>query len=314
VKAGDPSEQVITLSDPFNPHDRVAFRVVQNDDQVRLQARVWEGPRFPNLEGCLAAIARMFGVKFVRGPYRALPLTCQEVLGDMEVGAAQDSQDIRKGWFTVAEVDGQVARAGLSTRHLSDGGGPFVRTSASFCLWDGNQISSYESAQLEFDPGLTDPEPNLNCRVLDDGSLSVPWNVARQDEGMPNNSPKLTLQVPNTDFAFGGQFNIEECCLITWAGGGYRNKTYVGAREKIKFHDFNFNAHTADWQILRERPSGNEYRFIFCLLTPGPLTVEHDEILERLDLIRRGWDVGFETIAPTSGTPRRANTRWSQWG
>ncbi len=295
----------LVLGQLFNPRDRVAFRVVQRGPTVELQVRAWRGDLYPGLLGCLGAIAQRLGIKFVRDPaaWALPPLTCSHIMADMPDAIADASADVYVGWRTLATLNAQVTKMGVAARHMPGvGHSAFVRTSARLCLWQDGTVTDVPSETLTGVNTLDIDNPVGAHTRLPDGSFilpyrAVPGKVAKYfHDAETDNAPRLVINAPTEDFAFGGQITVEECLINNWAGGAGFNRTYVGSRQQFAPEDLDLSHEWSaeDLAFRQEEPLNGKYKTLFCLVSETPL-VQSDlgPQLERLDLVRRAWEPCF---------------------
>lgn len=305
--SSDTAAGTANLAVPFNPYDRVGLRIVQEGSQALLQARVWKRELYHQLYGCLWDMLLRIGFWLLPNPMRdnLTPLDCNDVLNDVVSGSPVNDNDAYVGWKTLATLNGRVQRVGLASRHFADRPVCFVRTRARLCLWNRNGTQTVNTRDLAVENGLMASENEFGVRTrLDDGTLVLPYrtapkNVVRfQHTAQLDEAPRLVMDAPTGDFAFGGDVELAECVITNWAGGTGAEKQYVGRRGSFTFADFDFSYQWSDGAAIRRTaPPGNTYKMLFCLVSANdlPLT-ELQPYLDGLDLVRRAWEPCFNEL------------------
>lgn len=295
---------ITSLTQPFDPYNRVVFRVVQIGNESELQARVFEPQRL-GPQGCLYAILTTLGAKFVWKPKEPRDINCNDVLEEARF-AANENPNVYEGWRRMARFSSKVTRVGLGARHI---GSPcFARIKPKIlCLSDaGTQVDFESSLAIENEINFADP--SWGSTVLNDGSLVLPYRIGPntgatlKHDDQANDAPRRVMDTPTGDFVFGGEIELSQCILVSWAGGAGRNRTYIGRRREVPYSDVNYLAHWGpQYQSIRQaEPDGGAYRFLFCLVSEGELNIaDRDAQLFELDRARRAWESAF--AAMTSG-------------
>ena len=290
----------VPLNSPFDPDNRVAFRVVQRGGEFELQTRVWP-PRRPELEGCLYQILTLLGVRFVL-PFKLRPeLTCEDIVGGGQFAPAANVSPY-DGWHRHLHSAGTVRRLGIAARHM--GASCFARIKPRrLCLRRGNTT-------IDVAPALATENPvafanGWGATVLADGSLVLPYRekpnggVNLLHDAQNNNAPRRVMDAPGGDFVYGGEIQLAECIIVPHAGGTSIGKRFIGRRREVRFSDVDFLSMAGpEFQSIRQaEPQGGRYRFLFCLVSRDALTdPEITAQLTELDRVRRAWEPCFSAL------------------
>jgi hypothetical protein len=195
---------------------------------------------------------------------------------------------------------------GIGARHVGGGGFARIRPKQLCLSQGGTRVDPLPSLAIENAPPYADS--SWGSAVLPDGSLVLPYrtgpnkNVTFPHDGATDTAPRSVMAAPQADFVFGGELELSQCTLVSWAGGTAVNKTYVGRRREVAFSDVNY---LVNWggeyvSIRQAEPQGGAYRSLFCLVSKDPLsTADRDAQLTELDRARRAWEAAFPVM--TSG-------------
>lgn len=298
------AEPITWLASPFDPHNRVVFRVIQIGGECELQARVFEPQRI-GAEGCLYAILTALGAKFLLRPKLPKDLDCDDVLENPGFAPAAN-RNVYEGWRRLAHLPAKVSRFGLAARHID--GTCFARIRPkTLCLSHAGASVPVEP-NLNVENAINFADASWGRTILSDGSLVLPYRIGPntgallKHDAQVDDAPRRVMDAPAGDFVFGGELELSQCTLVSWAGGGGRDKTYVGRRREVRFADVDYLAHWGDeYETIRQaEPAGGYYRFLFCLVSEGALSAaDRDAQLAELDRIRRAWEAAFSAM--TSG-------------
>ncbi len=121
-----------------------------------------------------------------------------------------------------------------------------------------------------------------------------------------HNAPKLVMEAPAGDFAFGGIIRLRRCVQSTWSGGLDQTKKLVGKKRTAKVNDFLVPWNEHDRTIRRSKPLSG-YNTLFCVAASREEEIEL-AMVEDVDRIRRGWQV----YAPLA-MGRAVNTIIDDW-
>jgi hypothetical protein len=296
----------VWLTDPFDPYNRVALRVVQQGTEVELQVRVWE-PQHMGREGCIYWIITKLGGRFVHAPSIPPDLTTADILSDPQFSSADDVSPHR-GWRRVTRLPSKATRVGLAARHTDSL--CFARMKPKLlCLLHNNESEIVTQQDMVLENEVQIDDASWGSTVLNDGSLVLPYRVGPNTSppvllhsDQEDKAPRLVMDAPPGDFVFGGEIELSQCLIVNWAGRAGRNRQYIGLYREVAFADVNYLANWgAEYESVRQaEPHGGAYRFLFCLVSENALEdTEMTAQLTELDRIRRAWMPCFGTF--TSG-------------
>lgn len=290
VDGGDLTNTLSVPTNPLDPYIQTGFRIVQQDNEVHMQIRVWSPGGF---SGCLTAFLPWF--------HRVRPnISCNTVMADLASGALDTAKDFYTGWHTIKTVQGGVNRMGLSTRTF--GNPTYALLSANLCQYSSNQI--YSISVLDLDEQI----PKAGPRRLSNGKIMMPYATADgistySEDVSTQDAPKWTTEAPVGDFAFGGVLDLEACAMVNWAGRGAISHTLIGTQREVSFEDFILPWTQAVSAIKRSDPYNNKYKMMFCVTSRTQAQIVLPDMLQNLDRVRRAWEIYFSTV-----TSRHADT------
>ena len=302
AEAADPAAPVKTredqpyvISKPFNPYDQVGLRMVQIDDTVALQYRVWGLARGSGLMAPFRAIGRFLSWPG-RDPFaiRRSIVELEDVYRDLTDDRMETDHDPRVGWRTYAVLPGHATRTGLASRTLTDTS-VYSRLSAKLGAWLGGNVLSVPTLSLDEEfpvagPGVTDEGQFI--MPFSDGSVTVKFS----ETNLVSEAPKLIwdvtqrLTAPRRDhFAFGGLVNLESCLFVMHAGGAGRKKTIIGDHQEIAFRDLLLSWTDEERTVRQSRPLDGFYRSLVCLVAEDAAEITGTR-RAWVDLARRHWE------------------------
>jgi hypothetical protein len=309
AKSADSSGQgsLVPLTSPFDPYNRVALRIVQQGVEVELQVRVWKPKRISPEEGCLYWITTKLGGRLFRAPAVPPDLTAADILSEPHFTSSDDVPQYGS-WRKVARLPSRAVRVGLAARHTSHRR-CFARIRPRLLCLLHNDVTSVVTPQdmvLENEPSFEDD--SWGSTVLNDGSLVLPYRVGPEanpvlgHNDQEDKAPRLVVDAPVGDFVFGGEIELCQSVIVSWAGWGGTSRSYVGHRREVAFEDAKYLAHWGpEYESVRQaEPHGGAYRFLFCLVSESAL--EESDLTAQLvevDRIRRAWKPCFDAF--TSG-------------
>lgn len=296
----------VNLPEPFNPYSRVALRIVRKQGRTFLQARVFVRDMY-NLQGCAYAILRKLGIVPTLYPEsRSLTaLSPAQMFADITGGTINVGTNIETSWVNLAEFHAGVRKIGLGTRSVFNTHNAFIETEASLYQVIGNTTSDVfqHSMQLvneiQFAPGLG------VSALLRNGNLIYPDMIepANRTRFPHTNSidkaPRLVMNAPKGEFAFGGDVRIKNCLATVSAGMNGADKWYVGKRGSFYVSNFDIadEGNDEDRTIMRADPIDKTYHMLFCLVSRTQLS-QQDEVarLTGWNHVRTAWERYFSEL------------------
>jgi hypothetical protein len=109
------------------------------------------------------------------------------------------------------------------------------------------------------------------------------------DGNLIDNSPKVLTRAPTGDFAFATHAKIHRTIVTPWAGGYANLKTMFGKTTAVPATAVQVPPVIKGRQDV---PPGNAYRMAFIIVVPDEASATL-EALQRLDTLRRFWEVAF---------------------
>ncbi len=125
-------------------------------------------------------------------------------------------------------------------------------------------------------------------RVTDSGVELMPDERFRHRTG-EDNSLKVLTKAPDGDFAFATHAKLHRTIVTPWAGGYVNGKEVFGIASRASAADVVLSQNSLSRQTL---PPENTFRMAFIAVAPDAASIPL-EALERLDTLRRYWEVAF---------------------
>ncbi len=108
-----------------------------------------------------------------------------------------------------------------------------------------------------------------------------------------DNAPKILTRAPDGDFAFGTSCKVHRTIFTPWAAGYAKNRILWGKEKSARVMDI-----VVPDEIINEKqppPPANTYKIAFIMVAEKRSDITN-EMIERVDMIRRYWDAAFEAV------------------
>lgn len=305
----------VDLSDVFQPlgHDlnSVALRVIKQGNDYHFQAKL-DNP----LRGCALGLLRA-----LRRDDRRIP----QMFDGVDNPQQPDANESWTDWKTVATVQSRetpkaIGMFGKKWEH------PFLCDTAfiNFSVFkDGetNHIQSNSLPELWVNDGtysdlpedsLVREEPSPGAIIRQKGGwlhIITPFSAVDETTNelthyehdhfnhgtSVDNCPKVLMAPPSGDFAFGALARVHRTIFTPWAGGFAADKTMWGKVSEMPVSDIVIPPHITAKHPTPPVPVNVSYKIAFIMVAKNRSDIS-DDMIERLDIIRRYWDQSFRLL------------------